>query len=324
MSEATQKAKETETALAMQQPEDPAVRAALARVEADTKLFELAQRKAQVYAQSTLVPERYRNNVGNVLIAENMANRMGADTLMVMQNLYVVHGTPGWSAQFLIGTFNSNGRFSAIKYRFKGEAFSPEWACQAYCTEYATNEQIEGTWITYAMATAEGWVNKNGSKWKTMPEQMFRYRAATFLIRATAPEIGLGLLTKEELEDMPQHSINASQQPPQIAGNAAVLEQLGIAAPSEPEQTETVIDGEVVDPQPADGTDGVGETDNDQSDKPELTEEERLENLRVNAKALYEESNKGKRTAIDKWLGTGRGIADLDAGQIDEFFAQFA
>jgi hypothetical protein len=51
------------------------------------------------------------------------------------------------------------------------------------------------------MAKAEGWVDKNGSKWKTMPEQMFRYRAASFLIRTTAPEIGMGLLTADEAED---------------------------------------------------------------------------------------------------------------------------
>lgn len=176
--------------------------AMLSRVEVEEKLFELAQRKAQIYAKSSLVPKEYQNNVGNVLIAENMAQRMGADTLMVMQNLYVVHGKPGWSAAFLIASFNSCGRFSAIKYRFRGEEHTPEWGCQAYCTELGTGEEIEGTWVTWQMATTEGWVNKAGSKWKSMPSQMFRYRAATFLIRATAPEIGMGLLTKDELEDM--------------------------------------------------------------------------------------------------------------------------
>ena len=50
-------------------------------------MFELAQRKAKIYAQSDLVPKEYRDNIGNVLIAQNMAARMGADTLMVMQNL---------------------------------------------------------------------------------------------------------------------------------------------------------------------------------------------------------------------------------------------
>jgi hypothetical protein len=178
------------------------IQAAADQVATETALFELAQRKASVYAKSSLVPKEYQNNIGNVLIADNMARRMGADTLMVMQNLYVVHGKPGWSAVFLISCFNTCGRFSAIKYRFEGDVANDDYGCIAYCTEIATGEVIEGTKITRAMANAEGWVNKTGSKWKTMPEQMFRYRAATFLIRATAPEIGMGLLTKDEIEDM--------------------------------------------------------------------------------------------------------------------------
>jgi hypothetical protein len=51
------------------------------------------------------------------------------------------------------------------------------------------------------MAKAEGWYAKNGSKWQTMPEQMLRYRAASFFVRAYAPELSLGLATREEIED---------------------------------------------------------------------------------------------------------------------------
>lgn len=174
---------------------------AISQVEAERELFELAQRKAQIYAKSTLVPKEYQNNIGNVLIAENMAKRMGADTLMVMQNLYVVHGKPGWSATFLIACFNSCGRFSAIKYDFTGEVGSENWGCSAYTMELATGEKIVGTKITLGMAKKEGWYSKAGSKWQTMPEQMMRYRAATFLIRSTAPEIGMGLMTKDEIYD---------------------------------------------------------------------------------------------------------------------------
>ena len=175
---------------------------AMDEVSAEEKLFELAQRKAKVYSESSLVPKEYQKNVGNVLIAQNMATRMGADVLMVMQNLYLVHGRPGWSAQFLIGTFNSCGRFSAIRYRFSGKPDTEEWGCIAYCVELGTNEELVGTKITIGIAKKEGWFSKAGSKWQTIPEQMLRYRAATFLIRTIAPEIGLGLHTVDELEDI--------------------------------------------------------------------------------------------------------------------------
>jgi hypothetical protein len=55
--------------------------------------------------------------------------------------------------------------------------------------------------VTVGIAKKEGWFAKAGSKWQTIPEQMLRYRAATFLIRTIAPEIGLGLHTVDELED---------------------------------------------------------------------------------------------------------------------------
>ncbi len=212
----------------------PVVSDALAQVEAEQKLFELAQRKAQIYAKSSLVPKEYQNNIGNVLIAENMAKRMNADTLMVMQNLYVVHGKPGWSATFLIACFNSCGRFSAIKYSFSGEAGTDSWGCTAYATELATGEKICGTTITIAMAKKEGWVSKSGSKWQSMPEQMMRYRAATFLIRATAPEIGMGLMTKDEIEDIGPQPVSV---PPEHLNGTKTEALMGkLLGHSEPEQ----------------------------------------------------------------------------------------
>lgn len=52
------------------------------------------------------------------------------------------------------------------------------------------------------MAKAEGWVGKSGSKWKTMPELMIRYRAAAFWGRLYVPEIMMGMHTMEEIEDV--------------------------------------------------------------------------------------------------------------------------
>ena len=52
------------------------------------------------------------------------------------------------------------------------------------------------------MAKKEGWFDKPGSKWKTMPNQMLRYRAAAFWQRVYCPEISMGLMTSEEAEDI--------------------------------------------------------------------------------------------------------------------------
>ena len=163
--------------------------------------FELAQRAAKLMASSTLVPKEYQNNLANCVIALNMAQRIGADPLMTMQNLTIVHGRPTWSAQFLIATFNSNGRFSPIRYEFTGKEGTDDWGCRAYATDLASNEKLVGPLVTVGLSKKEGWFNRNGSKWQTMPEQMLRYRAASWLIRSTAPEIAMGLHTSDEIHD---------------------------------------------------------------------------------------------------------------------------
>jgi hypothetical protein len=164
--------------------------------------FELMQRIAKAFAASDLVPKQYQGNLPNCMIALDMAQRIGANPLQVMQNLYVVHGTPGWSSKFLIATVNTCGRFSTMRYEWKGEPGEEGFGCRAWAIEKATGERLDGIWVTWKMVNAEGWANKNGSKWRTMEDQMFIYRAASFWQRAYAPELGMGLQTEEELQDV--------------------------------------------------------------------------------------------------------------------------
>ena len=163
--------------------------------------FALLQRGGTLLAASSLVPKEYQGNVPNCVIALNMAQRIGADPLMVMQNLHIVHGRPGWSAQFLIATFNQCGRFTALRYEWFGEAGTDAWGCRAWAIEKSTGEKLTGSAITIALAKSEQWLDRAGSKWKTMPEQMLMYRSAAWFVRAYAPEIAMGLQTTDEIHD---------------------------------------------------------------------------------------------------------------------------
>lgn len=163
--------------------------------------FALIQRVSKAFASSSLVPKEYQGNISNCMIALNLAQRLGADALMVMQNLYIVHGRPGWSAQFLIATFNQNGRFSAIRYEFFGERGKDSWGCRAWAIERETGEKIVGADVTIDLSKKEGWFGKSGSKWQTMAQQMLMYRAASWMIRTHAPEIAMGLPTSDEIAD---------------------------------------------------------------------------------------------------------------------------
>lgn len=168
--------------------------------------FVSVQRMAKALASSTLVPDAYRGeaNLGNCIIALELSQRIGASVMAVMQSMVPIHGKPTWSAAFLIATVNSCGRFSPMRFRWVGKENTDEWGCRAYAVEREGNLELVGALVTIAMAKAEGWYTKNGSKWKTMPEQMLQYRAAAFWTRAYAPEIALGMHTAEEIADTPE------------------------------------------------------------------------------------------------------------------------
>lgn len=165
----------------------------------DVARFEHAQRVAKMLATSTMIPEHFRNNVGNCVIALNLAERFMADPFMVMQNVYVVHGRPGLEGKLVIALINQCGKFSPLQYKFEKQNGKPV-SCTAYATHKETDELLEQT-VTWDMVVAEGWNKKPGSKWLTMPEIMFQYRSAAFFARVYCPEVILGMQTVEEIFD---------------------------------------------------------------------------------------------------------------------------
>ena len=211
--------------------------------------FELMQRAAKLLSSSTLVPAAYRatiektdrygnvtdvrenpNALANSVVALNMAQRMGADPLMVMQNLYIVEGRPSWSSQWIIAAINGCGRFSPLRFEITElgdktvECVTFVWEegpngkrnrverkvpfkirdkkCVAWAIEKETGARIDSPAVTIEMAVKEGWYGKNGSKWQTMDEVMLRYRTASFFGKLYAPELLMGLTSVEESQEL--------------------------------------------------------------------------------------------------------------------------
>lgn len=168
---------------------------------ANAQTFEGAQRMATALCSSTLVPKEYqgKDKMPNCLIALEIAQRTNSSPLMVMQNLYIVHGKPSWSSQFIIAALNSCGRFEPLDFILDGEG--DDWGCYV-TTKDKKGNVLKGARVNIKMAKAEGWYSKSGSKWQTMPEIMLRYRAASFFGKLYAPDILMGMYTKEEVEDI--------------------------------------------------------------------------------------------------------------------------
>lgn len=178
----------------------------------DVARFNHAKNVGEMLAKSTMVPEQFRNNMGNCIIALNLADRVGVDVFMMMQSMYIVHGRPGIEGKLVIALIEASGRFSPLEYEVKESqkktiknVLRPD-SCIAFATDLKTGRIIRGPAVTWEMVEAEGWNKDKGagnpSKWVTLPDLMFRYRAATLFGRVHCPGALLGLQTREEIEDI--------------------------------------------------------------------------------------------------------------------------
>lgn len=166
----------------------------------DTAKFEHMWRVATIYAASKIVPAHCQGDRETCFVLIQMAVRLGVDPLMFMQKTFVVQGKPGMEAQMAIALVNSRGPFTgAIQWKLEGEGSSRQ--ATAFATHKETGEICHCT-VSMKIAEAEGWLGKSGSKWKTMPDQMLRYRSAAWLARLYAPECLMGMQTLDELEDI--------------------------------------------------------------------------------------------------------------------------
>lgn len=170
--------------------------------------FKLAYQMAKGLSESTLVPVQFQKNPANCLIALEQSNRLGISPMAVMQNLYIVQGRPSFSSSFIIALINSSKKYDMELQFDEEEKDGKPYACT--CWTELNGRRVSGIKITMDMADNEGWLNKNGSKWKTIPQVMLRYRAASFFARMNCPELSIGLYSKEELDDMPKKTNTAS------------------------------------------------------------------------------------------------------------------
>lgn len=199
----------------------------------------------KLLSESAFTPDKCKGKIGDCAIMAEMAIRLKCSPLMVMQEMNVIYGIPSWSSKFLISTFNQCGRYSSIKYKYIGEKGTDSYGCIAYATELSTGEVLEGPAVTIGTAKAEGWYQKKGSKWQTIPDLMLRYRSASWFIKTVAPELSLGFESKEEIIDAHEKDVTPIEKPTaEIAQNMAT-KVLDVPKP----EPKTKIEQEISKPQ---------------------------------------------------------------------------
>ena len=328
--------------------------------------FELMQRAAKLLCSSTLVPTQYRaviekldkygnvkerkenpNALANAVVALNMAQRMGADPLMIMQNLYVIEGRPSWSSQFIVAAINGCGKFSPLRFTLRDlggkevEHWESFWEdgkrqtrsvkvqvedreCIAWALERETGDRLESPPVTMEMAVKEGWLTKSGSKWQTMPDVMLRYRAASFFGRLYAPELLMGLKTVEEAHEVIDVTPDAvdvlSVTTDRLRADTAPADAVDV-------QTGEVLSGGSQEPEPQERKDEPQPEPQVDPEKPTTKAAEPPkgnDNAAQNVKAFLREIN-AKKTAdqVNQWRVKHQGrVARYCGGQESDWYLQ--
>lgn len=187
---------EPETALSL-----PTMKPNVPTMWNDVELFKTSQRMAQLLVASDIIPQAYKGKIADCVIAIDMANRMGVSPMVVMQNSQIVQGNFSWKGTACKAMIDGCGKYKDSRYVEVGKRGDDSWGYYLEATDKHDNV-VKGPTVDIKMAKDEDWYQKSGSKWKTMPELMLKYRAAAFFFRTECASLAMGFLTAEEQEDI--------------------------------------------------------------------------------------------------------------------------
>ena len=216
----------------------------------DKNAFEHTWRVATAFSKSKLVPKHFQDKPEDCMVALMMANQLNIDPYSALQNLQMISGKVGFSSAFAIALANDRGSFAApITWDVEGKGESLVVTAKAKLKK--TGEIVK---VSVSMETAkkEGWTRN--TKYQTMPEQMLRYRSATWLIRLHCPEVLLGMQASDEITDV-EPTVNVGGSPVDKI-NAKVKEKINITEEANKlDDTNTKLENVI--------TDSVNESDAD-------------------------------------------------------------
>ena len=147
---------------------------------------------AQAVAQSTLIPDGYRNQPANVLWAMDLADALGVPFPQVMQTMAVMRGRMTMSADLMAAVVRRAGH----KLRVREQGMS---VTAALVRQDDPDYEFTATWDEAKARQAGLWGQRG--PWTQYPTQMLRSRAVTEVCRQGASDALAGTIySPDELQ----------------------------------------------------------------------------------------------------------------------------
>ncbi|MBK2125892.1 hypothetical protein [Fangia hongkongensis] len=153
-----------------------------------------AMQYADMVANSSMVPNQYRNKPGDILIAMQMGAELGLKPIQSLQNIAVINGRPTIWGDALLAIAQGSASCEYVHESFDENTMT------ATCT--AKRVGYPETVRTFSQSDAKkaGLMSKKGV-WEQYPKRMMQMRARAFALRdAFAAELR-GIQVSEEVND---------------------------------------------------------------------------------------------------------------------------
>lgn len=189
-----------------------------------------AMRYAEAMAGAGMIPDRFKRQPANILVAQEIAQTMGESTWLIMSELYFVGAVPTFSAKYMRSRVRSAGH----KLR---ETFDKETGTARAVIIRADDPEFEhvAEWDD-AKAQKHGLLDKG--HWLKNPELMKKNRAVSEVIREACYEVmgGIAYTTDEAQDFVKMDARRMDQQPPRETPTASPQADTRASEPQTPRE----------------------------------------------------------------------------------------
>ncbi len=187
----------------------------------EPRTFQEAKEYATLMANSSFVPDSYKGNPGDILVAVQMGNELGLKPLQALQNISVIRGRPCVWGDALPAVAQAHPMYEYMDEKFDEDTLT------ATCIIKRKNAPEQAYKFSQADARVAGLWGKSGP-WSQYPKRMLQLRARGFAIRNVFADALKGINMAEEVQDYPEESTATQNLSNVIEGSTAPEEQEAI------------------------------------------------------------------------------------------------
>jgi len=144
---------------------------------------------AQAFATAKMVPQQFKQSVGDCYIAVTMAHRFRMDPFLLMMEMHVINGRPMLSGKLTAAIVNHN----------LAEPLTPTYSGEGNNRKITIVGRVEGR-EPQSIEVTVAQVKTANEQWVRNPDQMLFYAGSRMWARRYTPDVVLGILFDDEAE----------------------------------------------------------------------------------------------------------------------------